>query len=81
MTVATILSDTTHIVDGTEERIVRYEAPTTEAGWLELFESLIGDRAQAHTAYANMLTAIADDESTDEDVFLWDAEVTDDLLD
>ena len=81
MTVATILSDTTRTVDGAEEHIVRYEAPTTEAGWLELFESLIGTRAEAQAAYANMLTAIADDESTDEDVFLWDAEVTHDLLD
>ncbi len=74
MTVATILSDETFSHDTDETRLVRYEAPTTEAGWLELFEQLIGSPDEARAAYSNMLAAIEDDETRGSDVILWDAE-------
>jgi hypothetical protein len=74
MTVATILSDETFGPDTDETRLVRYEAPTTEAGWLELFESLMGDPAEARKAYGNMLEALADDDTIGTDVILWSAD-------
>ena len=74
MTVATILSDETFGTETDETRLVRYEAPTTEADWIALFEELIGDPAQARVAYSNMLEAIADDETIGTDVILWDAD-------
>jgi hypothetical protein len=74
MTVATILSDETFGTEDDETRLVRYEAPTTEAGWLELFESLMGDPVAAREAYANMLEALADDETIGTDVILWSAD-------
>ncbi len=74
MTVATRLSDETFGPDDDETRLVRYEAPTTPAAWLELFESLTGDPVAARNAFGNLLAAIADDESSEDDVILWQAD-------
>lgn len=76
MTETPVLSDITRTVDGVEERLVRFAAPTTEAGWLMLLENLTGDSSEARAAYYNMMLAVAADE--DGDIVL---SHTDDFLD